>query len=123
MADLQSTKVMTMFGAGRQAKYHILTMSYVCEELLSIWICNRTVKNSEALIHELIKVSQGEEWSNNFYFVTPEQEISAVSKRRRIELKMGQEANECVSQSQLICTATNSATPLFSGSFIPKGFV
>jgi len=134
--DLNQVKQITVFGSGKQGKYHILMMAQICASSVEkILVVNRTMSNSIKLIEELCKHSQADHCNWPFVFTessssqAPITTIASNSKRIIVlaaHSTQQQQDNEqlgksIISNSQIICTTTNSSTPLFEGKYISKG--
>ena len=97
---------LTVFGAGLQAEMHINALRSV-RYIGSITLVNRSAGRAEALIEKLrhqINNVEGEDI-----------EIGLVLLADRVGMQ------QAVNRADIICTTTNTATPLFDGSWVKPG--
>jgi alanine dehydrogenase len=87
-------RILAVFGAGVQAKFHIQAMLEVTE-IKEIMIVSRTLQKTRALADYTVK-------------------------QHKIEARIT-EATEAATKADLICTCTTSPVPLFNGSLIKPG--
>lgn len=99
MCNCDKVQTMMVFGGGKQAKYHILLMNAICNNLKMVQIWNRNKERAKQLIIDLQHELPHLTWQ-----VVQDEQIHVA-----------------VQASQLICTTTNSSAPMFDGKSIAPG--
>lgn len=97
-----NAKVLTVFGAGLQAQEHIRAVISVRKSIKTIFVINRTVRNAEILAVRMKNKHPG----IIFTVINP---------------KDKDQVSYCIRSSDIICTTTNSNTPLFNGNDLTAG--
>lgn len=92
----KDAKVLLVFGAGNQGKNHIEAMCIVRPSIEEILVWNRTKERAELLVKELKSFST-----------------------RKVEIVL--DIDQALAKADIICTCTNSTTPLFDGKKIKSG--
>lgn len=98
---LKDASVMTVFGAGLQARLHVRAVSVV-RTLSKVYIVNRTLANAETLCSSL---------SDTF----PSVEFVAIASASLEEVEAS------VRAAHIICTTTNATDALFDGNWVSPG--
>eukprot|EP01128_Nolandella_sp_AFSM9_P003088 TRINITY_DN1356_c0_g1_i2.p1 TRINITY_DN1356_c0_g1~~TRINITY_DN1356_c0_g1_i2.p1 ORF type:complete len:325 (+),score=64.40 TRINITY_DN1356_c0_g1_i2:91-975(+) len=102
----EDSRFLLVFGAGMQAKAHLLTMLTVRPSLEKVTVVNRTLSKAQTLIEEI----KDDFPTVSFYAVSsgpPSEGTDAVG--------------DCVKEADIVCTTTNSSTPLFDGKLLKEG--
>jgi ornithine cyclodeaminase/alanine dehydrogenase-like protein (mu-crystallin family) len=109
------SKVLGVFGAGQQGKFHVLACSYVAQNVDTVYIWNRSITRANQLRDDLVALDM------NLPFVFGSEDIPKQSTKRVINVRVSTDANEVASVSNIICTCTNTNTPLFDGKVVQPG--
>lgn len=119
---------MLVFGAGTQAYWHIVLCLHVLRgKVDEVVICNRTRSRAETLAREL--VASAPHSGSTFQFAMACHNSTAqnhdaggsVVRVRVIDMDDRDIVNAEVSSAGIICTCTNSSTPLFDGTSVRPG--
>jgi len=95
------SRVLTVFGAGNEAEWHIRAIRAVRPGIQKVFIVNRSVSNA----HKLAERMRPEMPKISFEVV----ENDSVAK------------GEATREADIICTCTNSSQPVLEGKFISPG--
>jgi len=90
----KNASILCVFGAGMQAKSHIEAICCV-RDIQQVFIVNRTIENAE-------KLAQG-----------------LIMKYPKLKVSCPIDPKEALQMADIIITATNTITPLFSGKDVP----
>ena len=102
----KDAKVLVVFGSGWQAEFHIEMMLAV-RKITTVYIINRTKENAE-------KLAEGS------CIVSYIHSAAIRSRHNGLDVLVNYPLEEVIPQADIIVTATNSHTPLFSGELLPK---
>jgi ornithine cyclodeaminase len=110
----KDSKILSVFGCGAQGYAHVIAMCYVRESIEKVILWNRTTENAFNLLRNLID-KPDKRWP--FRFV----EQSNESQQRSIFITVETDSNKAASVADIICTTTNTKTPLFDGKNVRLG--
>lgn len=103
--ELSEPKVVTVFGAGKQAEWAIRLVLLAFDSIEKIHLSNRTVERAKNLLHKFHDAGVGEDVEFKLHHWTP----------------MHSAFNRMVSESDLIFCCTPSTEPLFNPSALFTG--
>lgn len=98
---------LTVFGAGLQGEMHIEAMRAVRQSIGSITIVNRSASRA----NDLVRLMRAKEGQNRLDPI--EIDVVALGDRESVQ--------HAVRRADIICTATNTTTPLFDGAWVKPG--
>jgi ornithine cyclodeaminase/alanine dehydrogenase-like protein (mu-crystallin family) len=91
----EDSRVMTVFGAGAQAEAQVEAMVAV-RPIERVWVVSRSPERRETFISE-------------------------IRRTLNVQCLAGDDPRRCVSESDIVCTATSSKTPVVEGAWLPAG--
>ncbi len=123
----KESKVLAVLGCGQQGKYHALTCCITCPNIDTVILWNRSEGRAVDLRNELVQNRFEQAASLPFQFVCSETESNDIDSdnqevtKRKIRVRIINDANEAVKSGDVICTCTNTNQPLFDGRNVKLG--
>ncbi|KAG0284442.1 hypothetical protein BGZ96_011192 [Linnemannia gamsii] len=111
---------LVVFGSGAQAKAHIQLLTHILPDQISrIVICNRTLPRARDLVQELTPECSAKSIDISAFSITTGE--STASSRTGTGGSPQDRLKEIVQTAHIICTCTNTTSPLFPGEWVQPG--
>ncbi|KAG0284316.1 hypothetical protein BGZ97_008237 [Linnemannia gamsii] len=114
---------LVVFGSGAQAKAHIQLLTHILPDQISrIVICNRTLPRAHDLVQELAPECSAKSIDiSAFSITTGKSSTSSSSPGTGTGGSPQDKLREIVQTAHIICTCTNTTSPLFPGEWVQPG--